>query len=106
MRPVPTDPARERRTPALACLPQRGGILAMLTILGHKQRFCDGVSRRGFLKIGAFGLGAVSLGLTDILRAETRAGVTSSNKSVINVFLAGGPPHRHMWESKTEAPND
>jgi hypothetical protein len=78
----------------------------MLTILGHKQRFCDGVSRRGFLKIGAFGLGAVSLGLTDILRAETRAGVTSSNKSVINVFLGGGPPHQDMWEIKTEAPNE
>jgi len=78
----------------------------MLTILGHKQRFCDGLSRRGFLKIGTFGLGAVSLGLTDILRAETRAGVTSSNKSVINVFLGGGPPHQDMWEIKTEAPNE
>ncbi len=78
----------------------------MLTIFGHKQRFCDGVSRRGFLKIGAFGLGAVSLGLTDILRAETRAGVGSSNKSVINVFLGGGPPHQDMWEIKTEAPNE
>jgi hypothetical protein len=78
----------------------------MLTIFGHQQRFCDGVSRRGFLKIGAFGLGAVSLGLTDILRAETRAGIGSSNKSVINVFLGGGPPHQDMWEIKTEAPKE
>jgi hypothetical protein len=29
----------------------------MLTIWGEKQRFCDGVTRRGFLKIGAFGAG-------------------------------------------------
>jgi hypothetical protein len=78
----------------------------MLTIFGHQQRFCDGVSRRGFLKIGAFGLGAVSLGLRDILRAETRAGIGSSNKSVINVFLGGGPPHQDMWEIKTEAPKE
>jgi hypothetical protein len=76
----------------------------MLTIFGHKQRFCDGVSRRGFLKIGAFGFGAMSLGLTDILRAETQAGIGSSNKAVINVFLGGGPPHQDMWEIKTEAP--
>ncbi len=31
----------------------------MLTILGEpKTRFCDGISRRGFLKIGALGFGA------------------------------------------------
>jgi hypothetical protein len=76
----------------------------MLSIFGKSHRFCDGVSRRSFLKIGAFGMGAASLGLTDILRAETRAGTSSSNKSVINIFLGGGPPHQDMWEIKTEAP--
>jgi hypothetical protein len=76
----------------------------MLGIFGKSHRLCDGVSRRSFLKIGAFGMGAVSLGLTDILRAETRAGTSSSNKSVINIFLGGGPPHQDMWEIKTDAP--
>ncbi len=37
----------------------------MFTIWGNKQGFCDGVSRRNFLKIGAFGAG---LTLADMLR--------------------------------------
>lgn len=73
----------------------------MLTIHGKRQRYCDGVSRRGFLKIG--GLGIAGFGLADLLRAEAHAG-TTSHKAVINVFLAGGPPHQDMWEIKTEAP--
>ena len=77
----------------------------MLTIFGQKQRFCDGVSRRNFLQIGAFTFGATSLTLADVLRAESRAGTTSNrHKAVINIFLGGGPPHQDMWDIKTEAP--
>jgi hypothetical protein len=77
----------------------------MLTIFGQKQRFCDGVSRRDFLQIGALTFGAASLTLTDILRAEARAGTSSNHhKAVINIFLGGGPPHQDMWDIKTEAP--
>jgi Protein of unknown function (DUF1501) len=77
----------------------------MLTILGQKQRFCDGVSRRSFLKIGALTFGAASLSLADIFRAEARAGVkTNQHKAVINIFLGGGPPHQDMWDLKMEAP--
>ena len=39
----------------------------MLTFLGKRQSFCDGIHRRNFLKIGAFGAGlflvAIGLGL-------------------------------------------
>ena len=76
----------------------------MLTILGQPNRFCDGISRRGFLKIGALGVGTSSLTLADIFRAEARAGSGSSHKAVINIFLGGGPPHQDMWDIKTEAP--
>ena len=77
----------------------------MLTIHGRSQKYCDGVSRRGFLKIGGFSLGAFgSLGLADILQAEQQSGNRSSHKAVINIFLAGGPPHQDMWEIKTDAP--
>src|SRR5262245_28968414 len=76
----------------------------MLTIFGQKQQFCDGVSRRNFLKIGMLGFGAASLSLTDIFRAEAKAGTASHHKAVINIFLGGGPPHQDMWEIKTEAP--
>src|SRR5207248_10545088 len=70
----------------------------------QKNRFCDGISRRSFLRIGALGLGAGSLTLTDLLRTEARAGTGSQHKAVINIFLGGGPPHQDMWDIKTEAP--
>ena len=76
----------------------------MLTILGQSNRFCDGISRRGFLKIGRWASGGLTL--ADIFRAEARAGTGSSHKAVINIFLGGGPPHQDMWEIKTEAPAD
>src|SRR5262249_54394711 len=76
----------------------------MLTIFGRSNRYCDGISRRSFLKIGALGLGATSLSLADVFRAEGRSGTSSQHKAVINIFLGGGPPHQDMWEIKTEAP--
>src|SRR6478752_6559863 len=78
----------------------------MLTILGPSHQFCDRVSRRSFLKIGALGLGAGSLSLADVLRAESSAPTPSRPKSVIHIFLGGGPPHQDMWEIKTDAPRE
>ena len=77
----------------------------MLTLFGRPARLCDGASRRDFLRIGALGVGASCLTLTDLFRAEARAGATGTRpKSVINVFLGGGPPHQDMWDLKMEAP--
>lgn len=78
----------------------------MLTIFGQKHRFCDGISRRSFLKIGALGIGAGSLTLADLFRAEARGDANARQKAVINIFLGGGPPHQDMWEIKTEAPKE
>jgi hypothetical protein len=75
----------------------------MLTIAGKPHGpFCDGVSRRDFLKVGALALGGLSM--PQILQAEARAGVGSSQKSVIMIFLAGGPPHQDMFDLKMDAP--
>src|SRR5579862_7349998 len=75
----------------------------MLTIHGHKTgRFCDGVTRRDFLRIGGLALGGLSL--PGLLRAESRSGVRRSQKSVIMIFLAGGPPHQDMFDLKPGAP--
>jgi hypothetical protein len=76
----------------------------MLNIPGPSSRFCDGITRRNFLKVGAFAFGATTLSLSDIYRADAAAGRSSSHKAVINIFLGGGPPHQDMWEIKTEAP--
>ncbi len=77
----------------------------MLTIYGRKHPYCDGISRRSFLTIGALGLGGTALHLTDIFRAEARATTASSqHKAVINIFLGGGPPHQDLWDLKMDAP--
>ena len=81
----------------------------MLSIFGKKapkDSFCDGISRRGVLKIGALGVGAFGLNMADILRAEANSGSSMKHKAVINVFLGGGPPHQDMWEIKTDAPKE
>lgn len=74
----------------------------MLTIYGGQSRFCDGVSRRNFLKIGALGLGG--LALPQLLRAEARMGIGKTHKAVIMIFLPGGPSHQDIFDLKPEAP--
>lgn len=76
----------------------------MLNILGQSSRFCDGVSRRNFLKIGALGLGGLSL--PDLLRAERQSGIGRSQKAVIMIFLPGGPSHQDMFDLKMDAPSE
>ena len=79
----------------------------MLSILGMPERrasMCDGLTRRGFLRIGGLAVGGLTL--TDVLRAESRAGRGSSQKAVIMVFLPGGPPHQDMWDLKPSAPQE
>ena len=77
---------------------------------GH-TRFCDGISRRNVLRVGALSFGAMNLTLADVLRAEAAAKkqdpfARTGHKAVINIFLGGGPPHQDMWEIKTEAPKE
>jgi hypothetical protein len=76
----------------------------MLTIYGNKTRFCDGVSRRNFLKVGALGLGG--LALPNLLRAEAASGTRSSHKAVIMIFLPGGPSHQDIFDLKADAPSE
>ena len=65
------------------------------------SRFCDGLSRRTFLHAGALAMGGISL--PQLLQAEAAAG-RRSHKSVIMVFLSGGPPHQDMVDLKPDAP--
>ncbi len=76
----------------------------MLTIPGHSSRFCDGLSRRNFLKVGALGLGG--LALPQLLEAEAQAGIRKSHKAVIMIYLPGGPPHQDMFDIKEDAPSE
>jgi hypothetical protein len=80
----------------------------MFTVWGDRQGFCDGVSRRNFLKIGAFGAG---LTLADMLRLRATASSAPAGtpgptrqKSAIMIYLPGGPSHMDMYDLKPEAP--
>ena len=78
----------------------------MLTFQGNRNSYCDGVSRRSFLQIGALGAG---LTLADMLRLRAAANPAGSlsgspRKSAILIYLAGGPSHMDMYDLKPEAP--
>ncbi|MCC7419435.1 MAG: DUF1501 domain-containing protein [Planctomycetaceae bacterium] len=75
----------------------------MLTILGSKQQYCDGMRRRDFLRIGALG-GALSLPELLLGRAQAETAGRSSRKAVIMVCLNGGPSHLDMYDLKPKAP--
>jgi hypothetical protein len=76
----------------------------MLTIPGRRSRFCDGVSRRNFLRIGALGLGGLSL--PQLLQAEASSGIRRSHKAIIMIYLPGGPPHQDTFDLKLDAPSE
>ena len=65
-------------------------------------KYCDGINRREFLKVGSLG----SLSLAEVLRLQHVCSA-ESNKNDINcifVFGLGGMPHQDMWDVKPDAP--
>ena len=77
----------------------------MLTLHGSASgRFCDGKSRRDFLKIGGLAMGGLSL--PDLLQAEAQQGTRKPHKAVIMVFLPGGPSHQDIFDLKMDAPSE
>jgi hypothetical protein len=71
--------------------------------------FCDGVSRRSFLRIGGLAMGGLSLpqllAAQDASPAPRRSGGLG-HKAVIMVYLPGGPPHQDMVDLKPDAPSE
>src|SRR5438067_2636902 len=89
----------------------------MLTVRGIRRECRPGVSRRDVLRVGALGLGSLTLAevlrLQDIAAMErSTAGQASSSthkstargKSVIWIWLRGGPSHIDSWDMKPAAP--
>ena len=75
----------------------------MLSIRGSGSgQLCDGISRRDALRIGGLGMGG--LALPQLLQAEAQAGLGSSHKAVIMIYMAGAPPHQDLWDPKPDAP--
>ncbi|MEX2317282.1 MAG: DUF1501 domain-containing protein [Pirellulales bacterium] len=77
----------------------------MLTLLGHRTRpFCDGLSRRSFLQVGSLGLGGLSL--PALLRADSQPGTRSTGRSVVMIYLPGGPTQHETFDPKPDAPQE
>ena len=77
----------------------------MLSIYGQPdpaRRLCNGVSRRGFLRLGSLALGGLTL--PRLLELDAHAGQSGSHKSVIMIYMCGGPPHQDMYDIKVDAP--
>ena len=68
-------------------------------------RFCDGLTRRDFLRVGALSAGAVGLSLADLMRLQA-AGAKSSEINCIILFLVGAPSQLDTWDLKPDAPDN
>jgi hypothetical protein len=77
----------------------------MFEVRGRPIRFCDGLSRRTFVRVGFLGL--AGLGLPDLLRLRARADESRSGRrdtAVIMFWLDGGPTHMDTYDMKPNAP--
>ena len=78
----------------------------MLTIQSNPRRVCSGLTRRNLLQIG--GAGLFGLSLENVLAAE-EASVTLPHaraKSVLFLFLFGGPSQLETFDMKPDAPSE
>src|SRR5438132_3944989 len=86
----------------------------MLVIPGSQdQATCDGMTRRELLRIG--GSAMLGLSLADVLALQSKADPPAAAnqgggpgwnraKSVIMIYLQGGPSHLDLWDPKPDAP--
>src|SRR5690606_6876635 len=86
----------------------------MLVIPGRAGKdTCDGITRRELLRVG--GSAMLGLSLADVLRSQATAATVSNAstapgwgkaKSVILLFLQGGPSHLDLWDPKENVPDN
>jgi len=86
----------------------------MLSIPGISGSTCDGFSRRELLRVGGVGLFGLSRGQILKLEAQAKGAEAPAGKrsgwgkakSVILIFLQGGPSHLDIWDPKPDAPRE
>src|SRR5579871_6434041 len=89
----------------------------MLIVPGPASRdTCDGLTRRKLMRVG--GLSLFGLSLANVLGLESRAKAAPSTapanggvgfgraKSVILLYLQGGPSHLDLWDPKDNVPSN
>ena len=88
----------------------------MFSILGQRAKdLCDrrqGMSRRDVLRVGGSGMFGLTLG--SMLKMQAQAEETKITggpgwgkaKSVVLIYLQGGPSHLDLWDPKPDAPDN
>src|SRR5215207_7247729 len=79
----------------------------MLRVLGSHKRFCDGLTRRDLLQVGA--LGPLGLTLSGWARAKEASTTPTTGgfgkaKRCILIYLWGSPSQLETWDPKPDAP--
>src|SRR5438067_8787047 len=69
-------------------------------------RFCDGLTRRDFLRVGSLAAGAVGLSLADAARLQAADPANRNDINCILLFLVGAPSHLDTWDLKPDAPDN
>ncbi len=78
----------------------------MLSLHSNKGvRFCDGLTRRDFLRAGALAGCSVGLSLVDAARLRAAGAATAADVNCILLFLVGGPSQLDTWDPKPHAPD-
>src|SRR5262245_13166785 len=75
----------------------------MLQLSGPGTRLCDGVSRREFLRVGALGLAGLSM--ADLFRVQAAVKNSGRAKSVVQLYMWGGPSQLETFDLKPGAPD-
>ena len=82
----------------------------MLALHDQPSRLCDGLTRRELLRVGGLSLLGLSLPRVLEARQDVPLGVLPTDKtfgcakSVIFLYLCGGPPQHETFDPKPEAP--
>src|SRR5438105_4422866 len=76
----------------------------MLLVGRHRTRTCQGVTRRALLQVGASTV--LGLSLAELLRSRAggRAESAGAVRSVMLLWLWGGPAQLDTWDPKPAAP--
>ena len=81
----------------------------MLTLLGSPRTACDGVTRRETLRVGALSLLGGFFNLPSLLALERSQAARRPRpkvRSVLLLYLQGGPATQDMFDMKPDVPAD
>src|SRR5262249_38415300 len=80
----------------------------MITMLGSLRLSCDGLTRRETLKVGALSLLGGAFNLPSLLALEQARGPRGRRgkaRSVLLLYLQGGPATQDLFDLKPDAPS-